>query len=319
MILIQSATNDFSTSAVVQWLSYWGIAFIRLNDLCTIENVVLDNEKFIFKFKKELVESRNIHYYWYRRGRFEIGQPTEQSSNPLAHLFLNKYVKNENAIVIQTINNHLLNNTKNLGNYDSAQINKIHACTVAEKNGFKIPKFLITTSKKDLLQFFKKYGKIITKSIFGLPGFSTKTTYYSCKTVFVNLKEIDNTPENFGVSLFQEYIVKKIELRIFFLNEEYFASAIFSQADPQTEVDFRNYNRESPNRVVPYLLPDVIVEKLKKINFELGLKTGSCDLIVTPKGEYVFLEVNPIGQFNQVSLPCNYYLEKKIANELSNG
>jgi ATP-GRASP peptide maturase of grasp-with-spasm system len=319
MILIQSATNDFSTSAVVQWLSYWGIAFIRLNDLCTIENVVLDNEKFIFKFKKELVESRNIHYYWYRRGRFEIGQPTEQSSNPLAHLFLNKYVKNENAIVIQTINNHLLNNTKNLGNYDSAQINKIHACTVAEKNGFKIPKFLITTSKKDLLQFFKKYGKIITKSIFGLPGFSTKTTYYSCKTVFVNLKEIDNTPENFGVSLFQEYIVKKIELRIFFLNEEYFASAIFSQADPQTEVDFRNYNRERPNRVVPYLLPDVIVEKLKKINFELGLKTGSCDLIVTPKGEYVFLEVNPIGQFNQVSLPCNYYLEKKIANELSNG
>jgi hypothetical protein len=39
-------------------------------------------------------------------------------------------------------------------------------------------------------------------------------------------------------------------------------------------------------------------------------------MIVTPEKKYVFLEVNPIGQFNQVSIPCNYFLEKKIADYL---
>jgi hypothetical protein len=39
---------------------------------------------------------------------------------------------------------------------------------------------------------------------------------------------------------------------------------------------------------------------------------------MTKKGEYVFLEVNPIGQFGMVSAPCNYNLEKKIAQYLIN-
>jgi hypothetical protein len=42
-------------------------------------------------------------------------------------------------------------------------------------------------------------------------------------------------------------------------------------------------------------------------------------MIVTPEKKYIFLEVNPIGQFNQVSIPCNYAIEEKIANYLLNG
>ena len=34
--------------------------------------------------------------------------------------------------------------------------------------------------------------------------------------------------------------------------------------------------------------------------------------------EFVFLEVNPVGQFGWVSKNCNYYLEKKIALKLIN-
>ena len=45
----------------------------------------------------------------------------------------------------------------------------------------------------------------------------------------------------------------------------------------------------------------------------LGFNTGSIDLILTPQGEYVFLEINPEGQFGMVSHPCNYYLEREMA------
>jgi D-alanine-D-alanine ligase-like ATP-grasp enzyme len=49
---------------------------------------------------------------------------------------------------------------------------------------------------------------------------------------------------------------------------------------------------------------------------ELPLTTGSLDFIRTPGGRHVFLEVNPAGQFAMVSLPCNYRLEKRVAEYL---
>lgn len=48
----------------------------------------------------------------------------------------------------------------------------------------------------------------------------------------------------------------------------------------------------------------------------IDLNSGSIDMLVSKKNEYIFLEVNPIGQFAQVSYPCNYYIQKEIASEL---
>ena len=90
--------------------------------------------------------------------------------------------------------------------------------------------------------------------------------------------------------------------------------AIFSQNDEQTQLDYRNYNRVKPNRNIPYILPKDIETKLQKLMDKLDLNTGSIDMMVTTEGEYVFLEVNPTGQFGWVSENCNYYLEEKIAH-----
>ena len=92
--------------------------------------------------------------------------------------------------------------------------------------------------------------------------------------------------------------------------------AIFSQKDKQTEVDFRNYNWDVPNRTVPYKLPDEVKNKIVLFMKEFDIETGSIDMIKSKKGDYVFLEVNPIGQFGMTSYPCNYYLEKKISEQL---
>ena len=95
--------------------------------------------------------------------------------------------------------------------------------------------------------------------------------------------------------------------------------AIFSQQKESTSIDFRNYDVKNPNRYVPFSIPKSIESKLKLFMKKLDLKTGSIDLIVTPNDEYVFLEVNPVGQFDFVSVNCNYYIEKEIAIALSKG
>ena len=93
--------------------------------------------------------------------------------------------------------------------------------------------------------------------------------------------------------------------------------AIFSQETKETMVDFRKHNNpHKSQRSVPYLLPDDLKTKLTQTMKELGLDTGSIDLIHAKDGNYYFLEVNPIGQFTMTSWPCNYYLEKLIATTL---
>ena len=39
-------------------------------------------------------------------------------------------------------------------------------------------------------------------------------------------------------------------------------------------------------------------------------------MALTLDDKYIFFEINPIGQFEQVSFPSNYYLHKKIAEIL---
>ncbi len=90
--------------------------------------------------------------------------------------------------------------------------------------------------------------------------------------------------------------------------------AIFSQNDDKTKVDYRNYNIEKPNRCAPYSLPQSVESKLFSLMKKIGLNMGSIDMIVTKNTEFVFLEVNPTGQFGWVSENCNYYLEQEIVN-----
>ena len=87
-------------------------------------------------------------------------------------------------------------------------------------------------------------------------------------------------------------------------------------ASAQTRADFRQYNEERPNRTVPYRLTPELEEGLRRLMDDLGLETGSIDLLVPPEGRQVFLEVNPVGQLGMVSHACNYPLERRIAEVL---
>jgi glutathione synthase/RimK-type ligase-like ATP-grasp enzyme len=111
-------------------------------------------------------------------------------------------------------------------------------------------------------------------------------------------------------------VEKEYELRVFALAGELYAMAIFSQSDPQTRTDFRRYNREKPNRTVPFRLAPETAERIRRLLADLGLETGSLDLLQARDGRELFLEVNPVGQFGMVSKPCNYHLERKVAELL---
>jgi len=80
------------------------------------------------------------------------------------------------------------------------------------------------------------------------------------------------------------------------------AARIDSQAHEATREDWRSGQHLA--EISPFELPDPIAEKCRRYMRAAGLRFGCFDFIVTPEGEYVFLEVNQAGQFLWKELRC---------------
>lgn len=119
-------------------------------------------------------------------------------------------------------------------------------------------------------------------------------------------------------SIFQPYIEKQFELRIVVVGKQLFACAIHSQQSERSREDWRRYDFEH-TPYEPYTLPEEIAAKLLQLMERLGLVFGSIDMIVTPSGEYVFLEVNPNGQFDWIAQLAHLPIYEHLAAMLIAG
>jgi glutathione synthase/RimK-type ligase-like ATP-grasp enzyme len=191
--------------------------------------------------------------------------------------------------------------------------------------GLSIPVTLVTSIFSDLLQFANNRKAIILKPLgtafFEMPITKRYSGHIINKVSFVNYEQLKALealyPDNSMQPTFaQQYVEKKWEIRSFFLNGTFYSMAIFSQQNERTKVDFRNYDDERPNRCLPFKLPIIIEEKLKSLMSILGMNCGSFDIIYTPQKEYIFLEVNPMGQYQWLDRHCNYFIDRHIANQL---
>lgn len=95
---------------------------------------------------------------------------------------------------------------------------------------------------------------------------------------------------------YQRKIEKRYELRVTCMDELCLAARLDSQSRDTTRMDWRaDFSRPLvPQRVE---LPPAVEERCIRLMRQLGLAFGCIDLIVTPEGEHVFLEVNEMGQF----------------------
>jgi ATP-GRASP peptide maturase of grasp-with-spasm system len=317
MVVILSSEDDQSTNDVIDWLNFYGKDFIRINPSDTIADIQINTSLgFRFSVNGIIVDIANVSSFWYRRGTIKIETYQIQDDIFPFSNALNKHLKIENNPINEFILNSL-NQKNGLGDYYNTDANKFGVLLKAKDVGLSIPPTLVTTKKVELREFIIHEGQAITKTmgamIMAYENGNSLTSY----TKRITLEHLHDLGETFSPSLFQKEISKQYELRIFYLDGEFFSMAIFSQEDKQTAIDFRVYNHVKPNRTVPFELPKTIKEKLRKLMVNCNYSTGSIDMIYTIDKEFVFLEINPIGQYDMVSVPCNYYLNKRIAERLS--
>lgn len=332
MLLILSTEEDASTNQVIDWLLYFKVPVIRVNDTSSSEliniNLTNDNNSWCLKitesFKQEPIylKSDEINGFWYRRGLINlkntvISIETAHDLIPLVLKQLDQYLQKDKTNIVDFIYLNL-KGLKHLGYFHDNETIKLNNLVIAKNNGLNIPKTIVATRKGDIQEFISQSNKCITKGINNNGFFVYGLVELSSLTQLLESSSIEELPDTFAPSIIQEYIEKFVELRIFYIERKCYASAIFSQSDEKTKIDFRDYNYEKPNRVVPFKLPSVIENNIIRFMENVGMKTGSIDMVLSTTLEYVFLEVNPIGQFDWISKKCNYNLEKVIATYFKN-
>ena len=306
MILIISNNYDKSTTNVLGWLDFYNKKWLRINDEQI--QVLFKGDDILFELEKESFLLNEVTSCWYRRGYINYD---------FSNLFLNQdSLKRLQLADLEKITEfiyYLFKQKRTINTFENSDVNKLIVSCEARKTGLLTPNDFLFSKKKSL-SCLTKQEKYITKPISGdsIQRFDNLSIFNY--TSLLDINQIEN--EDFFPSLVQNYIEKKYELRIFYLDGFFYSMAIFSQKDNQTSVDFRVYNDKKPNRNVPFKLPKEIEKKLDLLMKKLNLNCGSIDMIVTPENEYIFLEVNPVGQFGMVSYPCNYNLEKIIAEYL---
>jgi ATP-GRASP peptide maturase of grasp-with-spasm system len=301
MILLFSLNSDFTTQNVCKWLRFYKKKFTLITETNKVKEVKIStNEIQIITQNGDYIDLTEVKNIWYRRGKFFFENDEILKKN--------NYFDEKIISEMKVVNDYLMYKLNNF-DYINQNLNKLVVLEKASKIGFKTPKSLLTYKKNELEKYF--FGqRIISKTLEEVIYHQEGDNVYSTSTFEVNLNEIS---ENFKLSFFQELIEKKYEIRTFVFNGKCYSNAIFSQLDEGTKVDYRNYNYTKPNRQVVFKLPIDLERKIFKLLKELKLTSGSIDFIYSKSNNFIFLEVNPIGQFGLVSSVGNFYCEREIA------
>ena len=172
---------------------------------------------------------------------------------------------------------------------------KVRELLVAQAVGFELPHTLLTNDERAFLSFAGGGKRVISKA-FGtsvvreVPGLARYTERVSHRNL-LHYQSVRLAP-----AIFQEQIAKRVEIRATVVGEQVFAVEIHSQATARTRQDWRRYNiGHTPH--LRHSLPAAVAAQCVQVVARLGLCFGAIDLILTPEGRYVFLEVNAGGQW----------------------
>jgi glutathione synthase/RimK-type ligase-like ATP-grasp enzyme len=115
--------------------------------------------------------------------------------------------------------------------------------------------------------------------------------------------------------MFQERIPKEIELRVMYVRGTLFPGAIDARHSAAGSTDWRGAT-PAECRWARIAVPDDVAHGLDTLMTTLGLASGAIDLIRTPSGEHVFLEVNPTGEWGMLERELDLPISEAIADAL---
>ncbi len=298
-VLIITNRHDSHADCLIQKFHERRILFLRFNtddfpvmNIFTLCHVGAGDARLEIEMYGEKCSSEDIRSVWYRRPlQFGVDQ---SMVDPEARKFADDEARAFTEGLWATIECRVVSPLHNIRRAN----HKILQLKVAKQIGFEIPWTLVTNDPSEFAGFwdlcrgeviYKPMGQNIIRDKEG--GIKFAYTNKLTKDFLVNTERIKYAP-----CLFQEYVDKQLELRITVVGDEVFTCEIHSQKSDKTKIDWRHYDiANTPHKIGK--LPEEIEKKCVALVRHFGLEFGAIDMILTPGGEYKFIEINPNGQW----------------------
>ena len=197
-----------------------------------------------------------------------------------------------------------------------AENKQLQLC-VAREVGLDTPRTLTTNDPATVRAFAAECeGGMVTKML------SSFAVYEGGQelVVFTNPVHGEDLADLSGLSLcpatFQEAVPKALELRATVVGRRVLTASIDSQSSQRAANDWRRDGLRMIQEWKPYELPREVEAKIMRLMDYFVLNYGAIDLIVTPDGRHVFLEVNPVGEFFWLQLHAGLPVSETIADVL---
>ena len=176
--------------------------------------------------------------------------------------------------------------------------NKQLQLQVARELGLNIPRTLTTNDPAAVRAFANGCESgMVTKML------SSFAIYEQGKelVVFTNRVKPEDLADLSGLSIcpatFQELVPKSLEIRATVVGQRVMSAAVDSQVSERAAHDWRRDGVNMLQDWQPYQLPLVVEEKILRLMDYFSLNYGAIDIILTPDGKYIFIELNPCGEF----------------------
>lgn len=268
-------------------------------------------ERLILTSEQEKLDLREVAAVWYRRIWIGGRIPTTMDAQ-----LRDASIKESRATVqgmIASLKGFHLDPVPNIRRADNKQLQ----LQVAQELGFDTPRTLITNNPQAVREFAKECEEgMITKmlSSFAIYEEGKEKVVFTNPVAPEDLENLDGL--RFCPMTFQEKVPKALELRTIIVGKRVFTASIDSQSSEGARNDWRRRGVALLEDWKLYNLPQAVEEKLLKLMEHFGLNYGALDLILTPDGRHVFLEVNPVGEFFWLERCPGLPISKAIADIL---
>jgi glutathione synthase/RimK-type ligase-like ATP-grasp enzyme len=176
----------------------------------------------------------------------------------------------------------------NVPSRNAEAAHKPYQLALAQKIGLEIPPTLITNDIEEARAFWRRHeGEVLYKQLIALPE-----TWRETRRLKPEEETLADAIAHAPV-IFQRHVPAVADIRVTAVGGVFFAAA--------TDVRKAEYPHDvRMNLTAQYVvheLPLKMTAILGELMDRLGLVYGAIDLRLTPDGHYVFLEINPAGQF----------------------
>lgn len=311
-VLILSTIADVATDHVVRGLATQGVSLHRINteDLPFSRTLGLElGTELEPAISLDGLRQPNPSAIWYRRVRSPARPPEMQEG-------VYEFCLQENrAVLLGSVSAYQSRWMSHPADVWRAELKPYQLC-LAQQLGLRVPRTLVTNDPNAIRNAFQSFGPMVAKA--ARSGYAVvdglERSIYTSRLLAEHLEYVDEA--RLSPAIYQELIPKRYDVRATVVGTKVFAVAIHSQSDPAAEVDWRHtVNPDLPH--TPIELPSSVQARVLELMSKLGLSYGAVDLVQRPDGEFVFLEVNPNGQWLWIDEQLGLGISEAIVNWLA--